>query len=259
MKKQSMTIVVIVTACFVFVIPFLLEFLVFRNDISSVLSNAEWAGFFGSFIGGILGGTGTLLAVYFTTKETRNIQKNMSEQIEGDRALISRRERKRFADEVAEIISKYIADISLYVYGCRTLKSLYNNKNNAKEELNIIEGELRHFIKSVEKSDNTYYNDVKMNTLKNKENKVKLKIQSIENEITLNKVNRSVSIECYFLLQMKLMYIKEGDTIIKQLKFIHEKSVSIADIEDNWIEKETIELQDITVQFVRQYVEQKPI
>lgn len=50
--------------------PILLEYLFFQNKIYSALTNGEWASFLGSYIGGTVGGIGTLAAVAITTKET---------------------------------------------------------------------------------------------------------------------------------------------------------------------------------------------
>lgn len=40
----------------------------------SNLNNAEWASFLGSYVGGILGGLGTLIAVFITVKDSKESQ-----------------------------------------------------------------------------------------------------------------------------------------------------------------------------------------
>lgn len=51
-------------------IPIFLQYAVFGNSIPSNTSNDGWAGFFGSYLGGILGGCATLLGVVYTIKKT---------------------------------------------------------------------------------------------------------------------------------------------------------------------------------------------
>lgn len=101
------------------VVPYLLEILIFRNKIHSELTNGEWGGFFGSYLGGIISGIGTLIAVWFTTKETRAIQDKTQDNIENDRKIQRKNQRKAFTDEIAQIVSEYIMDISGYYYANR--------------------------------------------------------------------------------------------------------------------------------------------
>ena len=51
-------------------IPIFLQYKVFGNSIPSNPSNDGWAGFFGSYLGGILGGCATLAGVVFTIRKT---------------------------------------------------------------------------------------------------------------------------------------------------------------------------------------------
>jgi len=48
-------IVATTSVLMMFAVPLLLEYTIYRNNIFSVISNAEWSSFFGSFIGGIIG------------------------------------------------------------------------------------------------------------------------------------------------------------------------------------------------------------
>lgn len=71
-------IVLIVIVLFVILflgIPLVLEMVVFGYKHPSYITNGEWVGFLGSYLGGIIGGGTTLLAIYFTTKETRRIER----------------------------------------------------------------------------------------------------------------------------------------------------------------------------------------
>ena len=93
MPKKEIAIIVCISVCIVLMLPFALEIFIFRNNVYSVLSNGEWGGFLGSYIGGALGGIGTLLAVYITTKETRKTQQENSAQIESERKRNEKTER----------------------------------------------------------------------------------------------------------------------------------------------------------------------
>ena len=74
MKLKHFGSLIIAVVAVIIIIPLVLEHAVFRNHIYSILTNGEWASFLGSYLGGVIGGLGTLLALYFTTKETRRIQ-----------------------------------------------------------------------------------------------------------------------------------------------------------------------------------------
>ena len=67
MQKKHLILLIIV----VVLLPFILEYAIFRNTFYSAISNSDWS----SFLGGYIGGIATLFAVYITTSETRKIQK----------------------------------------------------------------------------------------------------------------------------------------------------------------------------------------
>ena len=139
MPKKKIAIIVFISVCIVFILPFALEIFIFRNNVYSVLCNGEWGGFLGSYIGGALGGIGTLLAVYITTKETRKIQQENSVQIEDERKRNKKTERKQFADEIAKYIAIYITDISKYFYACRFSEGLHHEEQGLKDKLFQLE------------------------------------------------------------------------------------------------------------------------
>lgn len=254
-SKKRIVFILTIGLCVVFITPFMLEIFIFRNNINSILSNGEWGGFLGSYIGGIVGGVGTLLAVYITTKETRKIQENTLEQIEKDRELNFRSERKKFADEISQNVAKYIAEISVYFYGCRTLERLNNHKKAAIDELYRIEQELQNLYNLAQENGDPSHIEVKINLLKQKEEMQKYKIENIEKDISIHRVNRIVANECLFLLQMKLQNLDEGKEIIKQLKEIHRNSADVENYELSWIDKATKDLQNMTVKFAEKFVE----
>lgn len=61
-------------------LPLAFKYIIFESTAYSNLTNNEWAGFLGSYVGGILGGLGTLFSVYYTVKTSINMQKAENER-----------------------------------------------------------------------------------------------------------------------------------------------------------------------------------
>lgn len=260
MSKKQLRNIIIISIIAIFLMPLFLELFIFRNEVYSALTNGEWGGFLGSYIGGAFGGIGTLLAVYITTKETREIQKSTLQQMEKDRELNAKKERKQFANEVSEIVAKYISEISAYFYGCRTIERLNNNLINEKDELYRIDCEIERLLKLEQQNDDISHIEVEIKMLNQKKNMQKYRIESIEKDIDKHRVNRLVANECYFLIQMKLQNIDEGRGVLKQIEYIHTNSSGVAEeIKWDWIDEEIKRLQNITVRFIDRYIEQKII
>lgn len=74
-----------------------------------------------------------------------------------------------------------------------------------------------------------------------------------------NKADRTIANERYFLLKIKLQNIEKGADILKQLKFIHDNSANVGDVDLDFISVETEKLLSMTVRFVDRYVNQKLI
>lgn len=254
--KKTIIIIILLSIFFVFLTPFVLELVVFRSNMHSALTNGEWGGFLGSYIGGTFGGIGTLLAVYVTTKETRKVQKDTSKQIEDERKLTAKKHRKLFADEIAVKIAKYIAEIGVYHYGCRALDRLEKNLESEKEVLHDIEKNIR-FCYNLEKQMGHNLDTVdKIEKLKQQEESQRYKIMNIEKEIDKHKVNRIIANECYFFLKIKLQNIDEGKEIMTKLEHIHENSADVKNTSLEWLDIETEMLAEMTVHFITDYVEQ---
>ena len=80
--------------------------------------------------------------MYITTKETRRIQNETKQQIKDEREEDRKRNRKRFADEISQIVAKYITDISKYFYSNRALERLDNDRCRILQELNNTQHEI---------------------------------------------------------------------------------------------------------------------
>ena len=110
------------------IVPLFLDWFIWSNDFPSSISNEDWSGFLGSYLGGIIGGIGTLAAVYFTTMETRRVQ----------------REEMR-----KEKYWRCIEQMALYYHDLIILKELLKNilnrredKENYRNASNIIRSDL---------------------------------------------------------------------------------------------------------------------
>lgn len=69
---------------------FLAAIIPIESNIPNFSDSNDWIGFWGSYIGGILGGLCTLIVMYFTRKDTRNIQDDI-ELREEERQLKAKR------------------------------------------------------------------------------------------------------------------------------------------------------------------------
>ena len=265
MSKKKIAIIIFISIFIIIVLPFALEIIIFRNDIYSVLDNGEWSGFLGSYIGGALGGIGTLLAVYITTKETRKIQQENSIQIEDERRRNEKKERKQFSDEIAKDIATYITDISKYFYACRALEQLYNTEKDLYDKLYRVErkiAEKHSTLKNLNIDEETQqYISVgnELDELKQKESELKYRIERNLRDLERNKADRTVANECYFLLKMKLQNIENGKRLLKQLESIHVNSANVDGTDLNYIDIETKKLLELTVQFADEFINQKMV
>ena len=106
MRKKIIFLVFLVFICIVF-LPFILNVIIFENNYVTKVSNDGWASFFGSYIGGVIGGIGTLVAMVITVRQT---QQQIIDANEKDR----QKERVNEANEVAKLVTSYIADVEIY-------------------------------------------------------------------------------------------------------------------------------------------------
>ena len=187
--------------------PIILQYIIFPNTIISNVSNEGWASFFGSYLGGIIGGVGTLWAVLISTQQTKEIQKdnklcamdkNFKDSIRTERIqnenkeLQEKQERIKFSNDIATLVGRYCADISKYYYTI-------------------------HYEKHYD-------------------------------------ADRSISIECYFTLDIKLKNIQVATELLEILCKVHNMPFS-DEISVNEIEQATVELREAASKFIEKYIE----
>ena len=240
-------------------IPLILEHFVFRNSVYSVLTNGEWASFLGSYIGGVVGGAGTLIALWVTPNETRKIQEENLNQLNADRSLNDRKERKQFADIIAQDISIYIANINNYFYASRHSERLDNDRRNADIRLNDIRNKIKYQYGEQEKinieTDTNEYAriELEIEKLKVSEAEASQKLQHIEDEIDKNRVDRTIANERLNILKIRLQGIPEAAELIAKLEYIHKYSSGLG-TEFDFMDKETSQLLAITSDFTYKYI-----
>ncbi|WP_167957294.1 hypothetical protein [Anaerosporobacter faecicola] len=232
-----------------FTIPLSLEFLIFRNEFASALDNSDWSSFFGSFLGGIIGGAGTLVAVYITTKETRKIQLDAQKNKLYD-------DRKKFVDEIIVYMSRYITDINSYLWGCRESERLNSDLTQLMRDSSTIISDLRLVNDKLVKVDpNDTDSIIRLSMEKDSYDTEKAvvdkKIEDKQNEIQNNKVNRTIACECYYILKVHLEPINEAQFVIKQLEYVHNGLQGRLASE---FFPETEKLMNVTIEFVNQYL-----
>lgn len=229
LRKNSVCEIQYIITVFVIiaiVLPILLEYIIFRNSIVSVLSNGEWSSFLGSFLGGIIGGVGTLMAVYITTKETRNIQEETNNSIEADRKARRWSEKKEFVNQITIFMGEYIADISAWFYANRFVERLENEKHEFTKKIDELDSELikeHESIESCPESGNDFIisTSYKIEKLNIKKSKLIMKKNDKEKEIEKLQKNRLIANKHYFTIKIMLKSIECSLELISQLDLVH--------------------------------------
>lgn len=243
-------------------IPFILEHFIFRNSVYSVLTNGEWASFLGSYIGGVIGGAGTLIALWVTTNETRKVQEENLSQLNADRSLENRKERKQFLDEIAKDISVYVTDIVKYFHDCRSANRLDIDRHNTDMHLKSIQNQIQSKYSqkkklNIDQNTEAYLGiESEIEQLGQEESDTRYKLERIENEIKNIQGDRRIAVERYFVLRIKLQNIKEAQSLLEQLEYIHTNSANVNGTHLDFAKEETQKLLDITIDFINGYMAQ---
>lgn len=261
-KKKIVNVIMIIVVIYLIVgiiLPFIFKYAIFESKTFSNLSNNEWAGFLGSYVGGILGGLGTLISVFITVKESRDMQidnkKDTDKKIlddkeereaerKEDKKLERQRERREFADDIAVYIGKYITHISKYYYACRWAESIDADFRQANDELRKVEGEIltlnRKRDKTGVESDEFVQLDIEKTSLLDKKRILERKYNERLKEKERNSIegNRTEANECFFILKTKLYNITEANSMLGQMDVLHKEMFRhLKDMDEDWLEK----------------------
>ena len=291
MNKQKKVIFIIVSISIVIllILPLLLNELIFDNGYITQVSNDAWAGFFGSYIGGAIGGIGTLVAVYITVRQN---QKQIIDAEEKEK----KKRRIEEANEIATLVAAYLSDLQIYIakekecddmfskLGDRfyykellqQFKALRENDNfsgfysyiNILEEHNISVEYPKHFIDGylgVLPCEDTLYNDYEKG-LEEKIASFDEKVDAI-NQVKDDAMQRYVlGNNSYMLLDIKLSNMKAASNLKEALN--HVQNI-MTDVDCKYIWETVLnaksnarlesmnKLKEETMTFVKMYVEGK--
>jgi len=261
-KKKIVNGIVMIIAVYTVVgiiLPFIFKYIIFESTTFSNLSNNEWAGFLGSYVGGILGGLGTLISVYITVKESRDMQienkkdtdkKILDDKVEReaerkeDKKLEGQRERRKVADDIAVYIGKYITHISKYYYACKWAEMIDESFRQANDKLREVERELLTLNEKISKvstdSDEFVQLEVERERLLDKKKILERKYNEQLKEKERNSIegNRTEANECYFIIKTKLFNIAEADGMLCQVDVLHKEMFRhLKDMDEDWLGK----------------------
>lgn len=111
-KYRVVAITIVIIS--LFLLPWLLDLLIFGNSLPSALSNGEWASFLGSYLGGVLGGICTLTTVIVTVRQNqKQMLKAEEEKLEAQREKLEEEKRRRHSRIVSETID-FISDVRIW-------------------------------------------------------------------------------------------------------------------------------------------------
>lgn len=71
MKKATIALVIVGTILFIIGLPLFIDWAIIGNSFPSNISNTEWVGFFGGYIGSLIGGLSSLIGIALTIRFTR--------------------------------------------------------------------------------------------------------------------------------------------------------------------------------------------
>ena len=175
----------------IIIIPIIVAILTssIQSPIKNFVTSNDWIGFFGSYIGSILGGLITLFVMDETIKSGNE---NLNLNIKSNEKINESNEINRFCNNVAHLIGEYCSDISDYYYGCIESEEYDNYKKDLYDKL--YKGEITE-------ESYTY----------------KLIILNLNKP----KVNRSKSVAIYFKLEILLKEEKLAKDLIEILNSVH--------------------------------------
>lgn len=253
-RKRTVSIVVMIIVIYIMVgilLPFLFK------SIFLDLEKKDWAGFLGSYVGGILGGLGTLISVCITVKEGRDMQienkkdtdqkiledkKEREAERKEDQRLREQEKRRQFAEDIAPYVGKYITYISKYYYGCVMAEGIDKDLRWIKRELERNEGEILSLNKDIKSTEIAFGQRGQLMSqleelLARKEKMEKRYNEKLkERERNSIECNRIEANECYFILKTKLFNITEANDMLHQMDVLHKEMFNhLESMSDDWL------------------------
>lgn len=202
-KINTITRTIIIIILISIFLPLFMEFFIWRNNFPSVIDNSDWCSFLGSYLGGIIGGFATLLAVRFTLLETK------------------KEYYKDFLIQMIDISATYLDDIRKYKSELKRGEILYREINELQHDIKVMQGDLNMRsapnISGIEDKLCKELLEKKMEIEKkqNKQNEIIKVLQDIANSIQHN----------FIILDINLRDLPVGSDFLAKAKQI---SVSLA-------------------------------
>lgn len=189
------------------------------------------ASLLGSLSGGIIGGAGTIIAVFFSVQKTNEVQRLHKEELRY-------KENKDFANKIMKIVARY----STCIQKCC----------NSYELRNDYDKKLEHWENELSKIQNNHQNNI--------DSAKKQRIYNIQNnidniKIKLDKLNldRTIAIECYYLLKMKLYKNSFANDLLKHLEIVHNE---IESTKSKDFSNDIKRLNELTIDFCKKTINQ---
>ena len=239
------------------VLPYILKVAILGNMVPSNISNGDWASFLGSYVGGSLGGLGTLIAVYITIKnsvEIQNLNKEDSDfrieqeynrhqqEIKQEREIRELERKKDFENEqrherqaivnlIAEKLGIYITHISKYYYAGLMEESLDAKVKNALDDLINVEQRIQ-FLEGkraeigIDNVEILVKTDSELEGLTYKKDQLKRKYDEALAEQKRNREfgNRLIANEAYFTIKTMLYGVEQAETFLLLLDEVHKNA-----------------------------------
>ena len=207
-RKQILYILLTIVVSLMFAVILSWLGYYFRN-LYKIPVESDLIGLLGNIFSGIIGGVGTIIAVILSISKTDEIQRLHELEYKKDKQQL-------FSNEIMDLISKYITDISGYYYSCRRQILLQNRLDTTEDEFE----------------------------------KTKLKI-----ELEKLRINRSIAIECRYSLILRLQDNKLAEELLINLNSVHNKISTNIDIQENIFDQHIENLIVITYNFCRNYID----
>ena len=246
-KNNSWRTMIIVIGIYIIlsiIIPIIFKYCIFENPELSNLTNSEWAGFLGSYAGGILGGLGTLIAMWYTVKTSLNIQKEnndtMNIQLQSDIQRRDKESREKFANEIANHLGVYITDISKYYYANIELERLEERKEHVAERLSEQEEEEHTFDIHFEILQSYVPMTSKNRVIPEKNRTERAYVDILHEERRIKEMAIRVKAnEEYFIMQTLLKNIPTADNLCAELNEMQNRvRDENVELTEKWVEKE---------------------
>lgn len=139
---------------------------------------------------------------------------------------------------------------------------MQRKKNDAIHELEQIRSKILQIHAQQENMDieiciNMYNKtEIAINMLRVRESDAELKLRQILDEIKKNRADRTIAVERYFLLKIKLQNIEQAKELLEKLDLIHKFSAFGTGDDPQLMDTETKLLKEMTVDFIDKYVNQ---